>query len=162
MAEQTEERPRERSTTGDVDTFRDGADRERPGEATPTGRLTRLRRTARSVFSVRSFLLSTVATVVGAVAVGAAIPFFGSLAALGGVFAAAFVVGLVGDRRRYLEVGAAGALTAVLGTLTEFFAVALLANGQLLAAVGAASGLLAALLGHYFGRDMRSGLTRDI
>jgi hypothetical protein len=34
--------------------------------------------------------------------------------------------------------------------------------GVQFAAVGATFGTVAALLGHYFGRDLRDGLTRDV
>lgn len=114
------------------------------------------------VFSPRTFLLAVTATTASAVVAGLVIPFFGSLAALGGIFAAGFGFGLLGDRRRYLEVGLAGGATAALGAITEFLVISLVGSGGLLAMVGAGSGVLAALLGHYFGRDLRDGFTREI
>ncbi|WP_135662513.1 hypothetical protein [Halorhabdus rudnickae] len=171
MVERSEEQTRERSVGVDADAVDvDLAERAEVDGDTPdrgvggesTGRLGRLRRRFGSIFSVRSFLLSLLTTVVGAITFGFVIPFFGSLAALGGVFAVAFAFGALGSRRRYLEVGLAGAVTAALGTLTEFLVVTLVGESQLLVVFGAGSGLLAALAGHYFGRDLRSGMTRNV
>ena len=164
MAERTEERTRERSTGVDLDALSELDEGDRYGDA-PTeagGRLDRLRERLGSLFSLRSFLFGLITTVVGAVAFGLVIPFFGSVAALGGVFAVAFAFGALGGRRRYLELGLAGAATAAIGTLTEFLVVTLVGGSQLLVVFGAGSGLLAALAGHYFGRDLRSGMTREV
>jgi hypothetical protein len=120
-------------------------------------------------FSPRSFLLVLVASLVGVVA-GGSIPIVGSIGRFLGLFAVAFATGLVGSRSRYLEVGLAGAVAAgaafLLGTLTSVFApiaVQVLADyGVAIVGVGTGAGLLVALLGHYFGRDLRDGLTRDV
>jgi len=98
------------------------------------------------------------------------VPLVGTLGSAAGLFAAAFLLGVVLSRRRYPEVGVAGAavgaVTAVTGTLTAAFlpiGVDLLAEyGVGLAAVGGGVGLLVALGGHYLGRDLRAGLTRDV
>jgi hypothetical protein len=119
--------------------------------------------------SVRSFLL-VLALSIGGVVVGGSIPIVGSIGRFLGLFAVAFAIGLVGSRRRYLEVGLAGAVAAgvafVLGTLTSVFApvaVSVLSDfGLAIAGVGVGGGLVASLLGHYFGRDLRSGLPRDV
>ena len=84
--------------------------------------------------------------------------------------AVAFAAGLVGSRSRYLEVGLAGAVAAgaafLLGTLTSVFAPiagrVLADYGVAIVGVGTGAGLLVALAGHYFGRDLRDGLTRDV
>jgi len=123
----------------------------------------------RSPFSIRSFLVVLALSVVGVVA-GGSIPLVGSVGQFLGLFVVAFAVGAVGSRRRYLEVGLAGAIAAglafVLGTLTSVFApvaVRILADyGVAIAGVGVGAGLLASLAGHYFGRDLRDGLTRDV
>ena len=120
-------------------------------------------------FSPRSFLAVLLLSVV-AMFLGSAIPIVGVVGQFVGLFAAAFAVGLAGSRRRYLEVGLAGALAAALGfvalPLTSVlfpFAVRVLSEyGVAIAGVGAGAGLLASLLGHYFGRDLRDGLTRDV
>ncbi|MFB6250878.1 MAG: hypothetical protein ABEI27_04195 [Halobellus sp.] len=132
------------------------------------GRLRGLLPTAPTT-SVRSFLLVLALSVAGVV-VGGSIPIVGSIGRFLGLFAVAFAIGLAGSRRRYLEVGVAGAVAAgfafVLGTLTSVFApvaVSVLSDfGLAIAGVGVGGGLLVSLLGHYFGRDLRSGLTRDV
>lgn len=120
-------------------------------------------------FSVRSFLVVFAAALAGVIA-GGSVPIVGSIGRFLGLFAVAFVAGAVGSRSRYLEVGVAGALAAgvtfLLGTLTSVFApvaVRVLADyGVAIAGVGTGAGLLVALAGHYFGRDLRDGLTRDV
>ncbi|WP_435184720.1 hypothetical protein [Halobellus sp. EA9] len=132
------------------------------------GRLRRLLPGGPTV-SARSFLV-VLALLLAGTFVGGAIPVVGALGRFLGLFAAAFAIGLGGSRSRYLEVGLAGALASgaafVLGTLTSVFApvaVSVLADyGLAVAGVGVASGLLASLLGHYFGRDLRHGLTRQV
>lgn len=114
------------------------------------------------LFSVRSFGTALLASIAAAIGVGFAIPFIGALGALAGIFAVGVGFGLVSERRQYLEVGLAGAATAALGAMTEFLVVALAGREDLVVLFGVGSGLLAALLGHYVGRDLRSGLTRDI
>ena len=120
-------------------------------------------------FSLRSFLVVLVASLAGVIA-GGSIPIVGSIGRFLGLFAVAFVVGAVGSRSRYLEVGVAGAAAAgtafLLGTLTSIFApvaVQVLADyGVAIVGVGTGAGLLVSLAGHYFGRDLRDGLTRDV
>lgn len=132
------------------------------------GRLPSLSR-PRLGFSPRSFLVVLLLSVAGMV-VGSGIPFVGLVGQFLGLFAAAFLVGLVGSRRRYLETGLAGAIAAAIGFVllplaSAFFpfAVRLLADyGVAVAGVGAGTGLLASLAGHYFGRDLRDGVTRDV
>jgi hypothetical protein len=126
------------------------------------GRLGRL-------FSLRAFLLALVLSLVG-LFLGGAVPVVGFVGRYVGLFAAAFVVGLVAQRRRYLEVGLAGGLASGLGFVLSAvtsaflpFAVSLLAEyGLAVAGVGAGVGLLVSLAGHYFGRDLRDGLTREV
>lgn len=143
------------------------------------GRLGGVRRRVGGLFSVRAFLLALVLCVVG-LFVGGAVPIVGGLTRFLGLFAAAFVLGVVGSRRRYAEVGLAatlasglGFLLATFGTLTMPFLVRILARwgfdarglgfaGAGLAGVGAGAGLVVALAGYYFGRDLRDGLTREV
>ncbi|MUV58895.1 hypothetical protein [Halogeometricum sp. CBA1124] len=123
------------------------------------------------VFSPKVFLGVLLASLLGAF-LGGSIPVVGFVGRFLGLFAVGFGVGLLSGRRRYLEVGLAGAFASgllwVLTTLTSTFAFApfaveLLAQyGLAIAGVGAGAGLLASLAGHYFGRDLRDGLTRDI
>ena len=114
--------------------------------------------------SGRSFLLAFV-LVVGGMLVGSGVPFIGSLTALIGLFAGAFILGLASGKRRYFPVAVAGAAaavgaTAMQGVLTLTFVQSIGAAPT--AALGATTGIMIAVLGHYFGRDLRSGLTRDV
>ncbi|AEH36299.1 hypothetical protein [Halopiger xanaduensis] len=79
-----------------------------------------------------------------------------------GMFATAFLVGLLASKRRYLELTAAGISVGAVSSLVThaFFAVA--GSAQAVLAVGATVGLVATLVGYYFGRDLRNGLARDI
>lgn len=146
----------------------DSAPTQDGDEETGGSRLGVRRRFGR-VFSVRTFLLALVLSL-GALVVGGAIPIVGLVGRFVGLFVVAFAFGLAGDRRRYAEVGFAAALASVLGFVFGVLTSALFPVGLSvlrdygvgLVGVGAGSGLLVALAGHYFGRDLRSGLTRDL
>jgi hypothetical protein len=121
-------------------------------------------------FSAKAFALSLVAVAVG-VFVGGAIPLIGgTVGVAGGVFLAAFLVGLALSARRYVETGLAGAIAGSTVAVTNVLGVGFLPIGidylqqwgLPLLAVGGGLGLVLALLGHYFGRDLRAGLTADI
>lgn len=130
--------------------------------ADPSGR-------AGGPFAPKPFLGILLASFVGAV-LGGSVPIVGVFGRFLGLLAVGFGVGLLSDRRRYLEVGLAGALVSgllmVLSTLFSVFApfaLDLVARyGLAIAGAGAGAGLLAAVVGHYFGRDLREGLTREI
>ncbi len=114
--------------------------------------------------SARSFLLALV-VVIGGMLAGSAVPLVGSIAGVAGIFLGAFVLGLASGQRRYLPVAVAGAAAAVVSIMSgAFVRFALLSDLGLtqFAAVGATTGILVAVLGHYFGRDLRDGLTRDV
>jgi MFS family permease len=159
----------------DVDRLTDGeadaADEESAARTDASGSESsnRLRGRLGRLFSPRVFLVALLLSVVAVVA-GGAVPLLGFLGRLVGLFAVGFLVGVVGSKRRYTEVGLAGALASglgfVLSTLTAAFfpfAVRLLAEyGVAIAGVGAGVGALAALVGHYVGRDLRDGLTREL
>ncbi|KTG09481.1 hypothetical protein AUR64_17055 [Haloprofundus marisrubri] len=132
-----------------------------------SGRLGRL-------FAPKAFLLALALSFVG-VFLGGLVPFVGAIPGVSlilralGLFAAAFVVGLVADEPRYVEVALAGALVGVfsvlLSTLGAFLPVAVNVvseYGVQLGGVGAAVGASVTLVGHYFGRDLRDGVTREI
>jgi hypothetical protein len=152
--------------------------REPGSESGDAGGPTGLRGRLHGLFSLRTFLLavvlSTAGVLVGGVAGGVLpIPLLGTAGRLLGLFVAAFVLGLVVADRRYVEAGLAGAVTAAVSFLlaalgaafTGFFPVAadmLSRYGPTVAGVGAGTGLLVALVGYYFGRDLRNGLTREI
>ena len=93
-----------------------------------------------------------------------------TLLAGGGVFFAAFVIGLALSARRYVETGVAGAAAGATVAVANVLGVGFLPIGidylqqwgLPLLAVGGGIGLVVALLGHYFGRDLRAGLTADV
>jgi hypothetical protein len=117
------------------------------------------------VFSVRTFVVA-LALAVGGLVVGGLVPIFGLVGRFLGLFLAAFVVGLVSTRRSYLEVSLAGTLAAGLGfllsSLGTVFVPFVVDYGVEIAGVGAATGLLVSVVGHYFGRDLRAGLTAEL
>lgn len=121
-------------------------------------------------FSGKAFALALVAVAAGVFA-GGAIPLIGgTVGSAGGVFLAAFAIGLALSARRYVETGAAGAAAGALVAVTNVLNVGFLPIGVdylqqwglSLLAVGGGLGLVVALLGHYFGRDLRAGLTQDV
>lgn len=111
-------------------------------------------------FSPKAFFAIVLALGAGFVVGSSLIPFAGTFV---GIFAIAFLIGLVTSKRRYLEMAAAGSSVGVVAALAEFAmaAVAFNAGGRVVA-VGITTGLLACLIGYYFGRDFRDGLSRDV
>ncbi|MGQ3329496.1 MULTISPECIES: hypothetical protein [Halorubrum] len=121
-------------------------------------------------FSAKSFAVALAAVALGVFA-GGAIPLIGgTIGSAAGVFLAAFLVGLVFSAGKYVETGLAGvaagagtAVTSVLGIGFLPIGIDYLSQwGLPLLAVGGGAGLVLALLGHYFGRDLRAGLTADV
>jgi hypothetical protein len=121
-------------------------------------------------FSGKAFALSLVAVAVG-VFVGGAIPLIGgTIGSAAGMFLASFLIGLALSARRYVETGIAGAAAGAAVAVTNVLGVGFLPIGVdylqqwglSLLAVGGGIGLVVALLGHYFGRDLRAGLTADV
>jgi len=115
--------------------------------------------------SGRSVLLSFVVVLV-MMGVVSAIPLIGFIPLLwaGAIFAGAFTLGAASGKGRYVEFLLAGAVFGAGSVMGDFFRLAVLADIGLLplGAIGAGIGAVAGLLGHYFGRDFRDGLTRDI
>ena len=137
------------------------------------GRLSGVRNRVGRVFSIRGFLLALGVVVAGVVvggAIGGIVPFLGTVGRVVGVFAATFLLGAVRSHRQYLEVGVAGAAVAAVLAITSVFSGVFLPvgvewlpqYGLALGAIGAGSGAAASLLGYYFGRDLRDGLTKSI
>lgn len=121
-------------------------------------------------FSLTALALALLALGIGSI-LGGFVPIVGgSLGRLAGVAAGAFLIGAVAARRRYVETGLAGACvgagSALLSVLSVGFlpiGVRFLADyGVGLVGVGAGLGALTALVGTYFGRDLRAGLTADV
>jgi hypothetical protein len=121
----------------------------------------RLTAPVEGLFSVRAFLLLLVGSVAGMLLAGMVLP-FGSVGGLLGVAAVAFASGLVSERRRYVEASASGALASGISWLLGNLVLTAVGPGVPLVAVGVGFGVLAAFLGHYFGRDLRAGLTQDL
>ncbi|MEZ3114425.1 hypothetical protein RYH80_00590 [Halobaculum sp. MBLA0147] len=121
------------------------------------------------LFGPKRFLLA-LGLAVGGLVAGGAVPFVGAVTQYVGLFAAAFGYGLVASDSAYVETSVAGAVAAavalVLNTLSAGgFVVGtdvLGRYGITLTAVGVGLGLLVSLVGHYFGRDLRAGVTRDV
>jgi hypothetical protein len=125
------------------------------------GLRSRLGERAETVATGRSLAAALVVVAASAVLVGGVLP-LGSLGNLLGVALGSFLYGVAASTRRYTETAVAG--TAVGGVLALLgnLALSLTGVGVPLIAVGAAGGGLAGLVGHYFGRDLRDGLTREI
>ncbi|SEA08521.1 hypothetical protein SAMN04488065_1756 [Haloplanus vescus] len=119
----------------------------------------------RRLFSPRVFFLALCLSVVGVVA-GGAIPIVGILGRFLGIALAGFVLAFLASGRRYAEAAAGGAVAAgfgfVLGSLGAVTLPVVADYGVQIAGVGITTGLVAALVGHYLGRDLRDGLTRDL
>lgn len=148
------------TTTGDSEATGTQSD----AAADSSGLLTRLGR----VFSPRAFLAALLLSVAG-LALGQSVPILGQLPLVGqflgflGVFLAGFVFGLGAKHRRYLEGALGGATAAGLAFVANAVLFTFVSDvGLQFAAVGAGIGAVAALIGVYFGRDLRNGLTRDI
>jgi len=117
-----------------------------------------------SVPSLRSFLLAAL-VVVGGMFAGSAVPFIGSVTGLVGLFLGAFLLGAASGTRRYVPVAVAGAAAAVLATMMQGVLTLTAVESLGLAptaALGATTGILVAVVGHYVGRDLRDGLTREV
>lgn len=100
---------------------------------------------------------------------GGLLPIVGTtLGPAAGLLVAAFLLGLLFSERRYVETGLAGGGTGLASALTGVFTAGIFGihflqeYGFSLAVGGGALGLVLALIGHYFGRDLRAGLYREI
>lgn len=120
-----------------------------------------LRSRAASLFSLRAFLATTVLALVGFLAVGGLLP-LGGIANLLGIATGTFLAGVAGSSSRYVESAVAGGVIGGGAAVLDFLALTLVGVGAPLLALGAVGGLLAGVVGHYFGRDLRDGLTREL
>lgn len=117
----------------------------------------------RKYFAPKSAGVSAVLLLAGALLGGVVpIPFVGGLTRLLAVGAAAFLHGTTAKDSRYAETfvasGVVGAgLAVVTNPLLTFTGV-----GLPLVAISTAATILVAVVGHYFGRDLRAGLTQDV
>ncbi|QSW97811.1 DUF456 domain-containing protein [Haloterrigena alkaliphila] len=110
-------------------------------------------------FSPRAFLAFVLLVGAGLFAGGLVIPIAGRIV---GMFGVAFAVGLLSSKRRYLEMGAAGTAVGGVSAVVSNAVIAFAGSVRAVVAVGVAAGLVGCLLGYYFGRDLRNGLSQDI
>lgn len=86
-----------------------------------------------------------------------------ALGAAGGTALAGFLLGAASSRSSYLEVALLGAIVGAGGAAPVGTAlIPVLGLGIGVFAVGAVVAALLGVVGHYLGRDLRSGLTRDV
>jgi hypothetical protein len=169
MSERTEERTRDRESSVDSADADNGlgVDIDSLGQTTAdtatseaaSGREDGLER----FFSVRALVGSFVAVALG-MGVGGVIPLLPFTSVLG-IALGGFVYGLLAKRGRYIEMALAGGTLAGLAIFLQFLPRAVVFegfNGTRLFAIAAGIGLVLAVIGHYFGRDLRDGLTRDL
>jgi hypothetical protein len=150
----------------DIETEETGTDgratREEAGNDEGGGLFARLGARTGRLFAVRSFLLALVVIGVATLVAGALIP-LGSVGGLVGTAAGAFGYGLVAARARYAEAGLAGGLVLGVATLADYLVLSVFTGiGLALPLAAGVAGLVVAALAHYFGRDLRDGLTREL
>jgi VIT1/CCC1 family predicted Fe2+/Mn2+ transporter len=168
MAERTEERTREAETSGsdlglDIGESESTETEVAVGETQTTESAVTDADTKEggSYFSLRA-LLFAFGAVGGGMVLGGLIPLV-PFTELLGVLLGGFVYGLLVSERRYLEMGIAGAVSGgVMAVLSLLPQLAAGLNGTRLFAIAGGVGLVLSLVGHYFGRDLRNGLTKDI
>jgi len=115
------------------------------------------------VFSPKQYLGRAVVLAALSVAAGL-VPFVnGVIATSLGVLVGAFLLGLVSGQRRFTETALAGATAGVvLIFVSNVGLVVVSGDATRIAAVGGGIGAILSLIGVYFGRDLRKGLTRDL
>lgn len=153
MDERTTQRVRER----EPDPARDRTFETDVGAATDRERTVRDR--AGALFSPSRALVALAVSVAGLVTGSAVVPVAGGVV---GVFLAAFLVGLFGERRPVTETALAGGVVLGASTLVDYLVWTLVGLGLPLVAIGVGVGLVVGGLGGYFGHDLRDGLTREL
>jgi len=157
MAERTAERTR------DADAEAESADTTATdGMETSLGSLSdEADESGGSYFSVRALVVAFVA-IGGGMTLGSLVPMI-PFTAFAGIPVGSFLHGLLDRQRRYAETALAGGLLAGLAVVTSLLPQVLAGlNGTRLFAIAAAVGLVLSVVGHYFGRDLRNGLTREL
>jgi len=110
-------------------------------------------------FSPKEYVALVGVLSAGVLAGATVLPFAGRMI---GMFAVAFIIGLFASKRRYLEMSAAGISVGGVAAVISNTVLIAVGSGQPLIAVGATVGLLASVVGYYFGRDLRDGLSQDV
>lgn len=152
MAERTDELTRTRPS-------REHSSREESSSSLTSRLRPRAPRLTR-LFDPRFFLLALVGTLVGVFG-GVFLP-LGPIGSLIGLGVVAFVLGLIADGRRYLEVGAAGALVSGVSALLGNAFLSVAGYGVPIAVFGASAGFGLAVAGFYIGRDLKDGFTKEL
>ena len=159
MSERTAERTRE--TDSDDETSEDGALGGVDTATTTAADTTESSDSGGTIFSVGALVVAFVAIGAGMIA-GSLVPVI-PFTALAGIPVGAFLHGLLDSQRRYIETAIAGGVSAGAAVVTSLLPQMLAGlDGTRLFAIAAAVGLVLAVVGHYFGRDLRDGLTRDL
>jgi hypothetical protein len=138
-----------------------GVEREREQSTEDSSDAGVVRSRLGKVATTRSLGTALALSVVGVVAFGF-VPILSIANTLLGIAAAGFAYGLGSEERRYVEMALAGAVTGGATTLLGNLAVAVFASGGTLLGVALLAGAAAGAVGHYFGRDLRAGLTADL
>ena len=120
--------------------------------------------------SLKLLGVTIVAVGVGVVAGGLVPLVGGTLGAAAGILLGTFLVGLATGGRRYVETGLTGALAGAGTAVSNVLGIGFLPIGLdylsqwglPLLVVGGTLGLALGLLGHYFGNDLRAGVTGDL
>lgn len=150
----------EEGGSGSTNTQSDARSTGAGTETETESRRSRLTDTISQVFSPRSFLVS-----LALISIGLFVARFIPIPATGliGVFLAAFALGVLSSEQRYLEIGVAGAVASGVGAFLSSPLLAIVGRlGIEFVGAGAVVGALVALIGCYFGRDLRGGLTKEI
>ena len=117
--------------------------------------------TTGSYFSLKALVVAFVSIGAG-MTLGNMIPLV-PFTAFAGIPLGAFLHGLLDRERRYVETAIAGGVLAGLAVVSSLLPQLVAGlDGTRLFAIAAGIGLVLSLLGHYFGRDLRDGLTRDL
>lgn len=160
MAEQTAERTRD--SDADADSAAEATDVTDTDTGSLAAETTDTTAAAGgSYFSVRALIVAFVA-IGGGMTLGSLVPMIPFMA-LAGIPVGSFLHGLLDRERRYAETAVAGGLLAGSAVITSLLPQVLAGlDGTRLFAIAAAVGVVLAVVGHYFGRDLRDGLTREI
>jgi hypothetical protein len=151
----------DRDVSVDVETTLDGAagpDRDTESDSEEAGLI---RSRLGSIATKRSLGTALVLSVVGVIAFGF-VPLLSAAGTVLGIATAGFAYGLGSETRRYVEMALAGAVTGGAVTVLGNLVVALVASGTTLLVVSVLASAVAGVVGHYFGRDLRAGLTADL
>ncbi|MFT4931959.1 MAG: hypothetical protein ACI91T_001847, partial [Natronomonas sp.] len=84
------------------------------------------------------------------------------LATFLGILIGGLAIGLFESEGSYAETGAAGLLVGGAAALLNNLTLTIVGIGAPLVVTGAVGGLVGAILGLYFGRDLKTGLTKDL